>query len=223
MKSKTVIKMAIDLVMTVLLLLQMAYMLVGEKAHEWIGLGMFALFVIHHILNLKWYRNLNKGKYTGFRIFQTIVNFMVLLSMVGLMVSGIMMSREVFAFLSIEGGMGFARMLHMLSAYWGLVLMSIHIGLHWNMVMGMMRKISGPHKQEARRGRTITLRLITLAISASGINAFLKHRIADYMFMQSQFVFFDMNQPLIGFFGEYLTIMGLWICIAYYLSKGLKA
>lgn len=37
--------------MTVALLLLMAYGLVGEAAHEWIGMGMFALFVAHHILN----------------------------------------------------------------------------------------------------------------------------------------------------------------------------
>ena len=117
MKPKMMLKMGLDLVMTVLLLCQMAYMLIGEAAHEWMGAAMFVLFLLHHVLNWRWYRNLVKGKYTALRILQTVVDFLVLLAMIGLMVSGIMLSREVFAFLPIRGGMGFARILHMLAAY----------------------------------------------------------------------------------------------------------
>lgn len=141
MKPKMMLKMGLDLVMTVLLLCQMAYMLIGEAAHEWMGAAMFVLFLLHHVLNWRWYRNLVKGKYTALRILQTVVDFLVLLAMIGLMVSGIMLSREVFAFLPIRGGMGFARILHMLAAYWGFILMSVHLGLHWGMIMGMARKI----------------------------------------------------------------------------------
>ena len=41
MNQKAKIKMGIDLVMTILLLCQMAYMLIGETAHEWLGTAMF--------------------------------------------------------------------------------------------------------------------------------------------------------------------------------------
>lgn len=214
MNRKTMIKMGIDLIMTVLLLCQMAYMLIGETAHEWMGAAMFILFILHHILNWRWHRNLAKGRYTGFRILQVIVNFLVFVCMIGLMVSGMIMSREVFAFLPIEGGMGFARILHMQAAYWGFILMSIHLGLHWGMIMGMARKVSGI--QKASVARTWVLRGLALLICGFGIYAFLKHHIADYLFLRSQFVFFDMRQPLILFFGEYLAMMGLWVCIAYY-------
>ena len=36
----------------------MEYMLVGNTAHEWIGAAMFLLFILHHVLNIRWYRNL---------------------------------------------------------------------------------------------------------------------------------------------------------------------
>lgn len=36
--------------------------------------------------------------------------------------------------------MSFARRLHILGAYWGFLLMSRHLGLHWNMIIGMLRK-----------------------------------------------------------------------------------
>lgn len=220
MNRKIMIKMGTDFVMTVLLLCQMAYMLVGETAHEWIGAVMFILFILHHALNQHWHRNLTKGRYTGFRILQVIVNFFVFICMIGLMISGMIMSRVVFAFLPIEGGMGFARILHMLAAYWGYILMSIHLGLHWGMIMSMVRKVAGIQKASAVR--SWVLRGFALLICGFGICAFLKHNTLDYLFLRSRFVFFDMGQPLALFFAEYFAVMGLWVCIAYYAARILQ-
>ena len=64
MKQITILKIVVDIGMTVMLLLLMTYELIGEAAHEWLGIGMFVLFVIHHILNRKWSRSVFKGKYT---------------------------------------------------------------------------------------------------------------------------------------------------------------
>ena len=52
MKPIRKIKIAVDAAMSVSMLLLMAYGLVGEAAHEWIGMGMFALSVAHHIFCL---------------------------------------------------------------------------------------------------------------------------------------------------------------------------
>lgn len=216
-KPKMILKMCIDFVMTVLLLFQMAYMLVGNTAHEWIGTTMFVLFILHHVLNIRWYRNLFKGRYSGFRILQTVINFSVLLCMLGLMVSGIIMSRDVFSFLPIDGGMGFARILHMVAAYWGFLLMSAHLGLHWGMIMGMVRKLR--KQKEPSKMQKWLLRILALLISGFGVYAFVKHNLLSYMLLENQFVFFDMQQPLISFLTEYLAMMGLWACLAYYISR----
>ena len=39
-------------------------------------------------------------------------------------------------------GPAFARRLHILGSYWGFLLMSLHLGLHWNAVLGMVKKKS---------------------------------------------------------------------------------
>lgn len=44
MQSKTIGKIIVDLGMTVLLMLLMAFERIGKTAHEWIGAGMFVLF-----------------------------------------------------------------------------------------------------------------------------------------------------------------------------------
>ena len=54
MNRQRVLKIIVDIAMTAALLLLMAFELVGRQAHEWIGIVMFVLFVIHHILNRKW-------------------------------------------------------------------------------------------------------------------------------------------------------------------------
>ena len=91
--------------MTVLLLLVMARQITGHTAHEWLGAGLFVLWIAHHALNFKWYGHLFKGKYTPIRVAQLIVNILLLLSILGAMVSAIILSREVFAFLPISGGL----------------------------------------------------------------------------------------------------------------------
>ena len=218
--KKMRLKMLVDLAMTVLLLCQMAYMLIGEAAHEWMGTGMFLLFLVHHGLNFHWHKNLAKGKYTPLRILQTVKNVLIFFSMLGLMVSGILMSRTVFAFLPINGGMSFARLLHMTAAYWGYILMSVHLGLHWGMVMGIFRKAFGLKSPSALRAWV--LRLVSLVICVLGICTFAAHNISDYLFLRTQFVFFDMAKPLWQFFLEYLCMLGLWVCLGYYAGQLLQ-
>ena len=59
------IQLIIDITMAVLLPLLMAYSLIGEAFHEVVGTAIFVLFIVHHILNRKWYGALFKGKYTA--------------------------------------------------------------------------------------------------------------------------------------------------------------
>ena len=51
--------------MTVMMPLLMAYSLIGELFHEIAGSLIFILFIVHHILNRKWYSNVAKGKYNA--------------------------------------------------------------------------------------------------------------------------------------------------------------
>lgn len=121
----------LDCLMVVLLPLLMAYSMIGESIHEWLGIATLLLFLGHHALNWRWYRSLPRRKWSPVRMFQTAVNTALLLVMAGLAVSGIIMSRYVFSFLPVQSGRSFARTLHMLSAYWGFCTMSLHLGLHW--------------------------------------------------------------------------------------------
>ena len=81
MKPILKIKIAVDAAMSVSMLLLMAYGLVGEAAHEWIGMGMFALSVAHHVLNRRWIQAVPRGRYTPLRIVQTALAGLIFLGM----------------------------------------------------------------------------------------------------------------------------------------------
>ena len=51
MNKKMLGRIITDVCMTICLLLLMAYSFVGEVAHEIIGIAIFVLFILHHILN----------------------------------------------------------------------------------------------------------------------------------------------------------------------------
>lgn len=216
MSSRMTGKICIDLAMTILLLFLMARQITGDSAHEWLGAVMFILWVVHHILNFQWYRHLFRGKYAPFRIFQTVINFLLLLAMAGTMVSAVILSREVFAFLPIAGSIALARPLHVFCAFWSFVLMSLHLGLHWNMILGILQKADGPGTTKAFRAG---IRTVGLAVAVYGGYAFVKNQIFRYLFLVSSYVFFDFERPLPLFFTEYLAIMGLFIFLAHYGRK----
>lgn len=219
MHKKTIIKIIIDILMTAAMPALMAYMLIGAKLHEWIGAGIFLLFILHHILNYKCISSLFKGKYTVVRAVNTAVNILVFICMLGLMYSGIVLSRYVFAFLPIDGGTACARKIHMLCSYWGFALMSLHLGMHWNFIMGMIRKMTKAKKSNIR---SIVFKALAAFAAGYGIYAFIKHGIADYMLLKTQFVFFDMSEPLIAFLLDYVAIMGLFAVIGHYLAVAVR-
>ena len=217
MKPKERLKVGIDILMTFLLLFLMGYQFFGDLAHEWAGAGMFSLFIIHHLLNVNWHKNLLRGKYNPSRILMAVIDILLFADMSGLMISGIMLSNHVFAFLGISGGMSFARILHMASSYWGFVLMSLHLGLHWGMILGMIRRAVNGGKEASGAVKKL-LRICGAVIAAYGMTVFIRRDLLTYMLIRTRFVFLDFNEPVPLFYIDYLAMMGTFIWIAYRLS-----
>lgn len=215
MKAPVKFKICVDLLMTAALYACMAYMLVGEEAHEWIGSGFALLFILHNALNRKWYAALCTGRYTPLRAFQTAVNLLCLVLMAAAFVSGAAMSRYLCNIPFMSGGASLARTVHMLSAYWGYCFISMHIGLHWSMVLGMMNNAAAP--PEKQRRLAAVLRIAGAAAALFGLRAMMRHNLPDYMFLRSRFVFFDTERPLWLFLLDYAAIMAFWAWLAHYL------
>ena len=214
MKKK--LRIVIDIGMVLLLPLLMAYSLVGEAAHEYLGIGMFVLFVVHHILNIAWWKNLLRGKFTPIRVVGTAVNFALIIIMLALPISGIILSRHVFRFLHF-GGTSAARSVHLLASHWGLVLMSVHASMHGSMISVMLRKKF--NIRQSTKGRTWALRLTAVLLAICGIHAFVKNEIGSYLFLRTQFVFVDFSQPVALALLNYLAIIALFAMAGYCTSN----
>ena len=109
-------------------------------------------------------------------------------------------------------------MLHMLSAYWGFVFLSLHLGLHW----GTMLALAGRLCKGPSRARRILLRALGGAIALYGAWAFFRRGIPDYLFLRTRFAFFDFSEPRIFFFLDYVAAMGTFVWIGHYLAKGVR-
>lgn len=205
--------------MVVLLPLLMTYSLVGEAVHEWLGAAMFLLFLGHHGLNWRWYPALRKGRWTAARVFQTGVNGALSLAMLGLMISGVMLSRYVFAFLPVRGGLELARTLHMLASYWGFCLMGLHLGLHWRMVMGW----AGKRDKKLPALGAVLLRIAGLLAAGYGVYAFFHHEMWLYLFLRSHFVFFDFGVPLARYLLDYAAVLAAFTWLGHYGLRLLQA
>ncbi len=211
-------RMIVNVGMTIVLLGLMSYSLIGETTHEILGTIMTVLFIVHHILNRKWFTALNKGRYSAFRICQTILVFLMLVSLVMSAVSGIIISKHLYVFLGLSQGMSLARSVHIVCAYANFILMSLHLGLHWNSMISAMV----PKDKQSSKTLWWILRIIAIAIAGYGIYAFIKRQIGEYLFLQQQYVSFDTSEPIILFYLDYIAIMVLFVLVGHYLGKLLK-
>lgn len=213
MKSTKTTKIVIDIIMSAALLFLMAFQVTGDEYHEWLGAGMLLLFLLHNILNAGWYKAIFQGKYSAQRIFRTILNFLVLIAIILTGYSGIVMSRYVFDFLPISGGMATARKLHLSGSYWAFVLMSIHLGMHWSM---MTR-----HLKTEKTYMAWIFRLIAAIASVYGAVLFGQSEIFSNMFLRNEFAILDYETAGVVIILQNLAMMSAWIFVGHYLTQGI--
>lgn len=204
MHSKKYMKRVLDLFMLLAMPVLMAYSLVGEAFHEWLGIATAVAFLLHHVLNFNWIKNLFRGRYSAYRVGSLVVNLLLAATMVLLPVSGILMSGHILISWKVPAWTGTARTLHLCVSYWGYLLMSFHLGMHWSVLKGCIPKIklqSTVHKAVAY--------LFLVLICGYGVYAFIHRGFTDYLFLKTHFMFFDYSEPVALFLLDYLAVMVL--------------
>lgn len=200
-KQKNTVKRIVDVVLTILLLCLMAYQVTGALVHEWVGVSMTVLVIVHQVLNIKWYGALLKGKYHALRIVQTAVNVLLLAAFALTAFSGMSMSGYAVPFLYGMAKVSLARKLHLAMSHWAFVLMGIHLGLHIPVMTAKM-KMSG-------KTRTI-LSVVFSLIAGGGLFFFLKNGIAKYLFFRAAFAFMAADKAAALVFAEHILMLLFW-------------
>jgi hypothetical protein len=209
-------RLTLDLAMTIMMLVSIAYQLTGNTVHELVGILISVLLIVHSILNWRWYVNLRKGRHHPRRLVSIMVNLLLLTVTTSLIVSGIINSHIIFSFLKIRLNVS-TRQFHALAAYWFLIFMSIHLGMHWKMIMADVRKMAG--LTETSRISTFFLRTLSALIVIHGINSSFERNIFSKLTAYYSFDYWDFNKSVTGFFAQYLSIMSIYICLAYYALR----
>ena len=201
-KTNNMIKRIVDTAMTVLLLFLMAYQVTGEVLHEWIGMGMTVLVIVHQILNRKWYGTLFKGKYNAYRVLTTGINTLLMCCFALTAFCGMSMSGHAVPFLYGMAPVSFARQMHLSLSHWTFVLMGLHLGLHI------------PAMTAGLKGKTKTiLSLVFTCIGGIGLWLFLKSGMPDYLFFRVPFAFLDYEKAGWLVFLENLLMLSFWAFI----------
>ena len=128
------------------------------------------------------------------------------------MYSGIVMSQYILTSLNIPGHISTVRKLHILGAYWGFILIGLHLGIHWSTLIKRI-KIK---KYLSINLSTLSF-ILSMIIALYGIYAFLKRDFLTYLFLKSEFVFMNFSEFQLFFYIDYLAIMSLcvFICLLY--------
>ena len=201
MTANRIVRLAIDAFMALMLTQLMAYHASSEAAHEWHGVAMAVLLVVHQWLNRRWYASLFSGRYTVQRAVMTGVFTLTLIAYVLTAFCGLAMSTHAAPFLYGIAPSAFARPAHLAASYWAFILTGIHVGLHIPAMFGRFKP--------GRVAKTL-LHLAATAIASVGFYLFLKNGILDYIFLQTSYAAVDPNKTLWFSVLENALILSFW-------------
>ncbi len=196
--KKRNLKWTVDLCMCLVLLCLMACQVCGEVLHEWGGVLMTLLLIVHHVLNRKWYAALFRGRYNAYRVITVLVNTLLPGAIALTALCGMSMSAHAVPFLYGILPIVFARQYHLAMSYWSFVLMGFHLGLH---VPAMTAGFQWNGKVKAG--------LSALCAVAAGVGFWLfeKNGLPDYMFFRTPFAFLVYEKAAVLVFAENLAML----------------
>lgn len=172
------IKMALDVIMTVIFICLIKLSFTGVTVHEILGIGILVLFIIHNILNYKWIAavctNFFTDKVKGKAKFMFVLNVLLFVFTSFTVISGILISQSLFPEISLSDTSVWSP-LHHFAAYSSLVLISVHLGLHWSMIINFFKKVLKMRNENGTR--TWLARVIALALAIFGVKALINQNI----------------------------------------------
>jgi hypothetical protein len=125
-------------------IVQSVHSMTTQGVHEWLGLAFAAVIVVHILLHWKWivetgghyFRDLWQVSRLKF-----VINIVFFITMTTLILSGVLISREVQGTLGIHLNAGrYWRQVHSLAANLALLVMAVHFALNWKWVSTMSKR-----------------------------------------------------------------------------------
>ena len=145
-RKRTITTAGIDLVILLLFIGAAEPRPTGILWHEWLGIAFGVIAVVHIYRSWEWIiATLSRffGTQTATTRFSVILNVLLFVAMTLAVASGIAISREALRTLGLEWLTNRAwRNIHGLSADASVLLVGIHIAMHWHWIVGLFKRKS---------------------------------------------------------------------------------
>ncbi len=119
----------------------------GIAVHEWLAIALSATVIVHFLLNWSWIAEMTKRVFSkgntlnGSRV-NYILNWALFINGILIMLSGIMISQSVMPSLGFSLPENFTwRGLHEFSTNLSMLLMGLHVAMHWNWIVSTVKLI----------------------------------------------------------------------------------
>ena len=150
MSKQNLTKLFLDLAAFIALLIVSAPRFTGAAIHEWLAIALSGAIVVHLLLNWNWIVQITArlfSKSTNKSRFGYFLNWGLFASGIMIMLSGLMISETVVPFfgLSLPQNMSW-KSLHELSTNITMILMGLHVALHWSWITSMFKKLFAPRR-----------------------------------------------------------------------------
>ena len=209
----------LNITMLLLFILTVSFHFLPKILHEVLGILWFVAVFCHLYLNRKWIFSLNGGKWTINRSISVFINFMLIIAMVAVMVTGVFISNYIFKGLV---GMELARnitahQLHVSLPYLIIILSGVHLGLHIKGLWLRLLNFLTIDKNSAKARVAAYAFSITLVIL--GIYGSFLDRVGDRLLMKHIFATQATNLPFAAFLSILLGIFGLYVVFGYGIDR----
>lgn len=221
MRTKLDLALGVDMAMLGCLLAGLAYPLTGNVAHELTGLLFFGLCGFHTFLNRKWYCTIRRKPRSPRQKLNTAINLTLVALMVFFIASSVLQSATLFPFF-LDTQTLTTRKLHTTLAWWGFILVGVHVGGHWNRVFGVVRQ----WMSRVGQNRWASMKLVSLPLLfAYGVHVFMDRGLTDKLLGLTSFENGNVGTAAVSYIAGYaamfsvcagLTHYGLRLCNKYH-------
>ncbi|HAU31241.1 MAG: Uncharacterized protein XD84_0358 [Desulfotomaculum sp. 46_80] len=142
------VNLLLDIVLLLVFLVIYEQKATGNIVHEWLGAAIVVILVTHILLHWQWAVNTTR------RFFQKIgaeprinyiLNAAIFINFTTILFSGLMMSKVLLPIIGLRSSVSpFWKFLHSASTDIILLLVAIHIGLHWNWIINNLKRLLTP-------------------------------------------------------------------------------
>ena len=167
----------LDAILFALFVAELSFQILPKILHEILGVAMFALIIFHVAINRRRLVSLIK-KMTPRKFFSTTTNLLLTICAGATLITGVCMSNYLF----VDAVSGELRrnmtihQLHVAAPYVMLILIGVHIGLHWRELWQRFFKRFG-----------IIFKVAAGILSAVGVAGFFLNRVGDRILMKHIF------------------------------------